>query len=599
MSLPVLPRPSIPPRMILRLLLIIILVTVQFTPLLTPPAAAAPRAGVLQTVGDFLSLGANTVRELQQAIQLAGAEMRGTLEALNNDISTLIQTLSQTYQDNLNVTINSLDAATRNKLLELQGLIDQVNETLQQDITLASEAAKDVIRQASLQIRRATLEVEQSLKNIIVVGGETAAFVVDRAIYDGILIVCLVLLGLGLLLFVFLLFTQRLPGGLAGKLVLLFMGIFLALNGALVFIPPVRAYAMTFTGVGLEQRLEKVAAQPRILDILPDPIVVGRTTEVQVWGNTLMPQGTPPSVKIADRSVALNAVSNDQVVVNMSGFDGPEGSTNLVLSYGDREGPREVVRLARLTPTPSPPDLVIAGYSIAPASPVQRGNARATIVVRNQGAGPTNRSFVVQWKPYAAHPGLSSTVPTLAAGQSQTLTFDFAYPNPGPVDAVAIVDVFNTVAETNEGNNSLTRSVAVQPAPPRRARVGVTFTQVTVHDDADPAADGELWLDFNISSQTGRFPNSGTKDVNSGSTYSIGKRFELTLSETEKLTIFVNGTDEDNPGFPLFDDNDPMGTVSKEYVSANEWGRGSHSDRSSCPDGCYTIHYTIDVTWLQ
>lgn len=584
---------------VFHLLLIAILVASQFTPVLTPPASAAPPTGVLQTVGDFLSLGANTVRELQEAIQIAGAEIRGTLESLNNDISTLIQTLSQTYQDNLNVTINSLDAATRNKLLELQGLIEQVNETLQQDITLASEAAKDVIRQASLQIRRTTLEVEQSLKDIIVVGGETAAFVVDRAIYDGILFVCLIFLGLGLLLFIFLLFTHRLPTGLAGTLVLVFMALFLALNGALVFIPPARAFAMTFTGVGLEQRLAKVAPQPRILDILPDPIVIGRTNEVQVWGNTLLPQGTPPSVKIADRSLPLNAASNDQVVVNVTSLDVPDGSTNLVLSYGATEGPREVVHVARLTPTPSPPDLTIVGYSISPASPVQRGNARASITVRNQGAGPTNRSFVVMWKPFAAHPGLSSPIPSLNAGQSQTLTFDFAYPNPGTVDAVAIVDVFNTVAETNEGNNSLTRAVAVQPAPPRRARVGVTFTQVTVHDDADPAAEGELWLDFNVSGSTGRFPNSGTKSVNSGSTYSVNKRFEVILSETSRLTIFVNGTDEDNPGFPLFDDNDAMGTVSKEYVSANEWGKGSHSDRSSCPDGCYTIHYNIDVTWLQ
>ena len=123
--------------------------------------------------------------------------------------------MSQTYQDNLNVTINSLDAATRNKLLELQGLIDQVNQTLQQDIALASQAAKDVIRKASLEIRRATLELEQSLKNVIIVGGETAAYVVDRAIYDAILVIALVLLGVGLLVFILLLFLRRLPQGLA------------------------------------------------------------------------------------------------------------------------------------------------------------------------------------------------------------------------------------------------------------------------------------------------------------------------------------------------------------------------------------------------
>ena len=139
----------------------------------------------------------------------------------------------------------------------------------------------------------------------------------------------------------------------------------------------------------------------------------------------------------------------------------------------------------------------------------------------------------------------------------------------------------------------------MKPTPPRRACVGVTFTQITVHDDADPAGSGELWLDFNISGQTGRWPSSGTKGVDSGKTYAINQRFERIITEGEKLTIFVNGTDEDNPGFPTFDDHDPMGTVSKEFVSANGWGSGSHSDRSTCPDGCYTIHYTIVVSWLQ
>lgn len=44
------------------------------------PAAAAPPAGVLQTVGDFLSLGANTMRELQEAIKLASGEAKQLLQ---------------------------------------------------------------------------------------------------------------------------------------------------------------------------------------------------------------------------------------------------------------------------------------------------------------------------------------------------------------------------------------------------------------------------------------------------------------------------------------------------------------------------------------
>ena len=54
-----------------------------------PAPVAAPPAGVLQTLGDFLSLGANTVREIQQAITLAGQETRDTLDQLNGEITGL------------------------------------------------------------------------------------------------------------------------------------------------------------------------------------------------------------------------------------------------------------------------------------------------------------------------------------------------------------------------------------------------------------------------------------------------------------------------------------------------------------------------------
>src|SRR6478672_4012190 len=116
-----------------------------------PPVA--PTAGILQTLGDFLSLGANTVREVQQAIQIAGQEARDTLQQLNDEMTGLISTLEKTYQNNLNITLNSLDSVTRTKLVELQSLIDQVNSTLQADIGLVQQASKDIIRTAGQEIR--------------------------------------------------------------------------------------------------------------------------------------------------------------------------------------------------------------------------------------------------------------------------------------------------------------------------------------------------------------------------------------------------------------------------------------------------------------
>ena len=584
-----------PSTSVSRLILVLVLLLGVVAPLSRPsPVYAAPRAGVLQTVGDFLSLGANTIRELQEAIALASSEAQALLETLMSNVESLVQTLSEAYQDNLNITLNSLDAFTRNKLFELQALIDQVNRTLQEDIKLISQEAKNVIREASLRVRQSVAELEQTLENVLVVAGETGAFLVDRVVFTAILIIALVLLGLGLLLFIFLLFTKRVPTGWVGILVMVLMGLFILLNGALVLSPTVRLFVVTFTGVGLQERLEEVASKPRILDVLPDPVVLGDTREVDVWGSNLRPGGTPPAARIGTNDVPVSAASDQRVVVNVAGFQAPEGSANLTLLYGGEEGPVEVVRLVQVTPVPQPPDLEIAGFSLNPASPVAGGNARATITVRNRGNGAADR-VVLRWQAIAGVNAsiFNTLINSLAPGASTSLSFDFVFPNPGAFDSVAVVDPPpGTIAETNEANNSRTLRVTVQPRPPRLVRIRVSFDRVTIHDDSDGAfkGEGDLFFDFNVGGQRRRFPASGTRDMGTGETHNIGVVFDLTITENEALTIFVNGTDVDD-----VDEDDAMGTVDKSFGRAQNWGAGSHSDRSLRPNN-YTIHYSISVT---
>jgi len=75
-----------------------------------------PAGAFLQTLGDLLSLGANTVREIQEAILLAGSEVSTILNGIDGTIRDLMDELEDKFQNNLNITIDSLDNATRNKL---------------------------------------------------------------------------------------------------------------------------------------------------------------------------------------------------------------------------------------------------------------------------------------------------------------------------------------------------------------------------------------------------------------------------------------------------------------------------------------------------
>ncbi len=578
------------PRLLVHALLVLVLITGQFG--LQPSPAEAQ---LLQTIGDFLSLGANTVRELQEAIQLASGEVQEVLEALEDSLAGMLDEISETYQDNLNVTIDSLDAATRSKILELETVLGRVNDQLQEDIELISDEAKEVINEASLQVRRLSDELRQDLQDVIIVGGETVVFVLDRAASNIIVIVSIIMLGIGLLIFVWLLFTRKISGiKLLTALALIFMLAYVAVFASLIFVPNVRVFVMTSTGIGLRQQLDKTISAPRILAIVPDTINVGETQEIEVWGSQLRPEDETPTARIANQNVPVNAASDDLLVLNVSGVTGNTISTNLNLTYADGTELTEVVRLFKPTPVPDPADLVITGFTLNPRSPIATNNTRTVITVRNHG-GTTARNFVVRWRPTPSNTsGLTTRIASLDPGQSQQIVFDFAYRDAGSFQTVAAVDIFNNVSEINEGNNNSSKNITVRPAPVQRARVSVNFTRVTVHDDAENGA-GEMRLEFNVNGRTARFPNSGTQSTNSGRSHAINKTLTVTLEEGQNLTVFVNGTEEDG-GFTGGDDD--MGSVNKTFNTASNWGSGSHSDRSTCPDGCYTIHYTITVTPL-
>ncbi len=157
------------------------------------------------------------------------------------------------------------------------------------------------------------------------------------------------------------------------------------------------------------------------------------------------------------------------------------------------------------------------------------------------------------------------------------------------------------VEESREDNNSRTiRNVVVRPVPPRRARVTVNITRITIHDNSEPPhkGNGEVRFNINVGGQTSRFPASGTRSVANGAVLTVNQTFTLTLTEGQSLAIFITGVEEDDPVFPTFDDHDNMGIVDPTFTSGENWSSGSHNVRSRNP-GNYTVSFTITVQDLN
>ena len=136
--------------------------------------------------------------------------------------------------------------------------------------------------------------------------------------------------------------------------------------------------------------------------------------------------------------------------------------------------------------------------------------------------------------------------------------------------------------------------------PPRRARITVTFTAVTV-EDAE-ALGGRLALRLAVGDQAVRWPEERAADVQDGKRFELDQRFDLVLNPSSALTVSVAG--EDAGG-------DPAGMVCEPYLGLDDWGAGEHAYRSrpapagpgrpgpDAGDGPWTVEYAIEVTQLE
>jgi hypothetical protein len=422
---------------------------------------AAPKNNIFQTMGDFFSLGANTIRELQKAIDMAGDRGDDLMVQMQREIQAIMNTLEEKYQNNLNITLNSIDQETHNLLLKLQSKLEYVNKIIQEDI----ESIKYIIEDTLQEIREIIADLDQTLKNTILYAGITGEFLIDKTTNSIIVIITIVLLGAGLIIFATS-FNKKPPRGRGRYLVLAVAALFLLFFISLL-IPPVRKLIMTNTGVGLEATLNKVANTPRIGDIYPDPIIVGETKKTEIWGTNLNPaQNTTLEITIGGIVVPYDPVNSGEYTIiidvgTLQVSDEQLGANILKLTYSGTELASKTIYLEKPKPVLSDAQLQIESFEIEPNPPLVNAYTKATIRVCNTGEKPAE-NFFVQWTPTLSAIPQKDLQTALAAGECVKYMFDqYQYSEIGDYQSVAEVDPDQEVDETNEEDNSKTLLITV------------------------------------------------------------------------------------------------------------------------------------------
>lgn len=345
---------------------------------------AAPQRFDAVTVGAVIG-GAYLAKGLVGGlIDDATGDVREILADVDEMLDDLIDDLGATYEDLLDVTLDQLDEFTRNQLLRIHSLVQQLQADLQVGLDDLNQTLLDDLRFITTQVRTTLAQLEDVVA--VAVGG--ALIVVDKTAFNLAFLVVMVILAVGLIAFTWLLFTRRLPADPPSRrLALLGMGIFVLLFGTLL-LPQGRAYAFTWSGIG--RRVEQLV-EPRIFQVVPETLVAGRAQEVVLLGARLAPGGEPPRVQIAGVDVPVTAAADELVAVNVREVDwtGLTGIQAIRLETTPPQDGASQVATATITIQEARPLPSVISWTITPLGDVyeQGGNTTVTEVGCRSSAG--------------------------------------------------------------------------------------------------------------------------------------------------------------------------------------------------------------------
>ncbi|MCB0158896.1 MAG: protein kinase [Caldilineaceae bacterium] len=137
-----------------------------------------------------------------------------------------------------------------------------------------------------------------------------------------------------------------------------------------------------------------------------------------------------------------------------------------------------------------------------------------------------------------------------------------------------------------------TRTRTPRPSSAGASAVTVTFTEINVRHDSDSDGAGEIWLDFSVNGQQGRWPRSGTKSVSDKQRYAINESITVYVGAGDSIYVTAHGTEEDTHNA-----NDDFGTVSFTLPSS-AWNSGRSGEiraapSAACEPGCYILSYVV------
>lgn len=429
--------------------------------------------GVAITIGALLIAGKLAKDGIDDSISKVDDAAAARMAQAKKMIEDLIKLIEEKYQDNLQLTLDSLDEFAAGQFARVYDLIMDINQEIQRTIGVVEEATVRIIEKAGAELRVTVDFIVQKVEQIVIVAAESGVWVIDN-VWETIISVLALIFLIGVVLIAYtqvgaIMRTEKLPSArrlgiyTAISVVLLIAGL------TLLLFKPARAFVMSRSVSALQTRLA-INVNPDIFSVIPYTLTKGQTdTELKVIGDNL-PNETP-KVTIGNVEVPVKITQERLVVATLSGNALQlSGVQEVKLTYASLKQPlTDFVEFIE-----QGADLVVEEITVTPQQPTAGDSFTVKVKITNQGSQVTGYNVEMNYG-LPNIPAQQQTVTNpLAQGASAEFTFSGSYTTPGDFTAFARI-VSSTPSEPlkNQNNNKLEvlikvlpkRSVPATPAP--------------------------------------------------------------------------------------------------------------------------------------
>ncbi len=270
--------------------------------------------GLISSVKDMTDSATQLLDDISDITRLLDSKVENgevqqeVADIIDGRLETLAEILESSIQNNGGFLFDQANGTIDNVFMNVTLLLDQIKKGILDDSLPA------LVSQLSSELQQNINLISSNLEDLVVLTFGNTFVLLDKATNSLILIISMVLLGIGIIIFVFILFRKNRKISGTKIFGLVFMCLFVAFFLGIIVYTPFRGYIIA--GLDFGEKYEGITLEPKITGVFPETFVIGKSKRVYLYGKHLnlldtfqikLKQGNSVKFTFPDKNIIVNS----------------------------------------------------------------------------------------------------------------------------------------------------------------------------------------------------------------------------------------------------------------------------------------------------